>query len=135
MGPAAMSFHGKKYLICGGAGFIGSAFTRRLVQLGANVTVLDPCIPKTGGHERHLLDSLKDIEWIRESVISFPRLNNLTARQDGVIDAMGFTSHFEGMKEPGFDLECNYVSHLRGNNICVFIDKALWKDRLCLSCI
>jgi UDP-glucose 4-epimerase len=39
--PLARSFGARRILVTGGAGFVGSAVTRRLVDAGARVTVLD----------------------------------------------------------------------------------------------
>jgi nucleoside-diphosphate-sugar epimerase len=36
-----LKWHNKEVLVTGGAGFIGSALTKRLVEIGANVTVFD----------------------------------------------------------------------------------------------
>ena len=42
-------FNEKQILITGGLGFIGSNLARRLVGLGANVTLVDSLIPEYGG--------------------------------------------------------------------------------------
>jgi len=39
-----------RVLITGGLGFIGSTLARRLVDCGANVTVVDSLIPEYGGN-------------------------------------------------------------------------------------
>lgn len=43
-------FENKQVLITGGIGFIGSNLARRLVNLGAKVTLVDSLIPIYGGN-------------------------------------------------------------------------------------
>ncbi|HEX5415941.1 MAG TPA: NAD-dependent epimerase/dehydratase family protein, partial [Chloroflexota bacterium] len=43
------AFVGRAVLVTGGAGFIGSNLSRRLVDLGARVTVVDSLLPDYGG--------------------------------------------------------------------------------------
>ena len=43
-------FNRKKVLITGGLGFIGSNLSRRLVDLGATITIVDSLIPEYGGN-------------------------------------------------------------------------------------
>ena len=50
----ASAFVKKKALITGGSGFIGSNLARRLVALGARVTVVDNFNPNLGGNPYNL---------------------------------------------------------------------------------
>jgi len=43
-------FSGVQALITGGVGFIGSNLARRLLSLGARVTIVDSLIPQYGGN-------------------------------------------------------------------------------------
>ncbi len=43
-------FQGASVLITGGLGFIGSNLARRLIDLGASVTLVDSLIPEYGGN-------------------------------------------------------------------------------------
>ncbi len=45
-----MSFNQMKCLITGGLGFIGSNLAIKLVELGADVTIVDSMIPEYGGN-------------------------------------------------------------------------------------
>jgi UDP-glucose 4-epimerase len=42
-------FSGSNVLVTGGLGFIGSSLARRLVNLDANVALIDSLIPEYGG--------------------------------------------------------------------------------------
>ena len=44
------TFLNKNTLITGGLGFIGSNLARKLVSLGAHVTLVDSLIPEYGGN-------------------------------------------------------------------------------------
>ena len=48
--PYTDSFRGSRALITGGLGFIGTNLARRLVALGAKVTLIDSLIPEYGGN-------------------------------------------------------------------------------------
>ena len=54
LGEAARVLRSKRVLIAGGAGFIGSALCRSLVEMNADVTVLDAMIPEFGGNSFNL---------------------------------------------------------------------------------
>ena len=50
MAPRKEVFRGKKVLVTGGLGFIGSNLAARLVKLGADVLLVDSLIPEYGGN-------------------------------------------------------------------------------------
>ena len=43
-------YRGRRVLVTGGLGFIGSNLARRLVDLGADVLIVDSLIPDYGGN-------------------------------------------------------------------------------------
>ena len=49
MTDPATNFTGKRVLITGGLGFIGSNLARRLVGAGAELTLVDSLVPQYGG--------------------------------------------------------------------------------------
>ena len=53
-------FSAAKVFITGGLGFIGSNLARRLVQLGAEVTLIDSLIPEYRGSQFNIHD-IRDV--------------------------------------------------------------------------
>jgi UDP-glucose 4-epimerase len=106
------SFAGRRALVTGGLGFIGSNLARRLVKLGADVTLVDSLIPEYGG-------SLFNIAGIEEKVrvnISDVRdqhsFRQLVRNQDFLFNLAGQTSHLDSMENPFTDLEINCTAQL-----------------------
>lgn len=107
-----MDFTAKKVLITGGLGFIGSNLAKCLVELGANVTLVDSLIPEYGGN-------LWNIEPIKGKVrvnISDVRdeyaMKYLIQGQDYLFNLAGQTSHVDSMNNPYPDLEINAKAQL-----------------------
>ena len=50
-------FAGRRVLITGGLGFIGSNLARELIRLGAKVSIVDSLVPEYGGNRRNLAAS------------------------------------------------------------------------------
>ena len=107
-----MSFRDTKILITGGLGFIGSNLAMRLVELGADVTLVDSLIPEYGGN-------LWNIEPIKDKVrvnISDVRdeyaMKYLVQGQDYLFNLAGQTSHVDSMNNPFPDLEINARAQL-----------------------
>lgn len=106
------SFFGKRVLVTGGLGFIGSNLASRLVGLGAEVILVDSLIPEYGGN-------LFNIEGIRDRVrvnISDVRdehsMKYLLQGQDYLFNLAGQTSHMDSMQDPYTDLEINCRAQL-----------------------
>ena len=105
-------FEGKKVLVTGGLGFIGSNLATRLVGFGAEVLLVDSLIPEYGGH-------LFNIQPVRERVrvnISDVRdehsMRYLVQGEDFLFNLAGQTSHLDSMTDPYTDLEINARAQL-----------------------
>ena len=105
-------------MITGGLGFIGSNLARRLVDLGAQVTVVDSLVPEYGGN-------LYNIEGFRDRLrinISDVRdrysMQYLVEGQDYLFNLAGQTSHMDSMEDPETDLEINCRAQLSILEIC-----------------
>ena len=106
------SFAGKRVLITGGLGFIGSNLARELVELGADVVLVDSLVPEYGG----ILYNVAGIEDRVTINISDVRdehsLRVLVRDQDYLFNLAGQTSHLDSMLDPYTDLEINCRSQL-----------------------
>jgi len=111
-------FVGKKVLITGGLGFIGSNLARRLIGLGAEITLVDSLIPEYGGNMFNisgLKDKLKvNISDVRDE----HSMQALVNGQDYLFNLAGQTSHMDSMQDPYTDLEINCRSQLSILEIC-----------------
>lgn len=111
-------YNGKKVLITGGLGFLGSTLAIRLAGFGAEITVIDSLIPEYGGN-------LFNVEPIKDQIrinISDVRdrssINFLVKGQDYLFNLAGTLSHIDSMCDPFTDLEINCVSQLRILEAC-----------------
>lgn len=105
-------FHDKQVLITGGCGFIGSMLARRLLQLGARVTLVDSLIPLYGGNLANIAD-IRDRVWLNISDVRDPHaMSQLIRGQDYLFNLAGQTSHVDSMTDPFTDLDINATAQL-----------------------
>jgi nucleoside-diphosphate-sugar epimerase len=111
-------FANKKIIISGGLGFIGSNLAIRLVEYGADVTLIDNLFPDYGGNLRNI-EPIKDrikihIADVRDETC----IQNLVQEQDYFFNLAGQTSHLDSMKNPFTDLEINSKAQLSILEVC-----------------
>ncbi|MCW5550088.1 MAG: NAD-dependent epimerase/dehydratase family protein [Opitutaceae bacterium] len=99
-------------LITGGLGFIGSNLARRLVALGARVTILDSLIPEYGGNRRNLAGIEGKVAVHLSDVRDRHSLPAFVRGQDFLFNLAGQTSHMDSMTDPETDLEINCRAQL-----------------------
>ena len=100
-------FQDRRVLVTGGAGFIGSNLVRRLVDLGARVTVVDSLLPDYGGNLFNL-EGIRDRVWL--SVTDMRDRNGLAylvKGQEIIFNLAGQVSHQDSMQDPLTDLDIN----------------------------
>ncbi len=109
--PALMNlrraFAGRRVLVTGGLGFIGSNLVRALVDLGARVAVVDSLVAEYGGNRRNLAGVARRVKIHIADVRDWPRLPQLVAGQDFLFNLAGQTSHMDSMTDPLTDLDIN----------------------------
>jgi UDP-glucose 4-epimerase len=106
------NFEGAKVLITGGLGFIGSNLARRLLKLGAKVTLVDNLIPEYGGNPFNVKDIANKIKIHVSDIRDEHRMKHLIKGQDYLFNLAGQTSHLDSMKDPFTDLEINSRAQL-----------------------
>jgi UDP-glucose 4-epimerase len=99
-------------LITGGLGFIGSALARRLLGLGARVTLVDSLIPQYGGNRRNIADIADRVTVNVSDVRDRHSMPQLVRGQRFLFNMAGQTSHQDSMTDPYTDLEINCVAQL-----------------------
>lgn len=105
-------FRGKRVLITGGLGFIGSNLARRLVELGAHVVLVDSLIPQYGGNRFNLGDLEGRVTVNIADVRDEYSMNCLVQDQDYLFNLAGQTSHLDSMQDPYTDLDINCRAQL-----------------------
>jgi UDP-glucose 4-epimerase len=107
-----MNFEHRQVLITGGLGFIGSNLARRLVNLGANVTLIDSLIPEYGGNLFNI-DDIQDQVQVNICDVRDPfAMAHLVKGQDYLFNLAGQTSHLDSMLNPQTDLDINAAAQL-----------------------
>ncbi len=105
-------------LVTGGLGFIGSNLAHRLLELGANVTLVDCLMPQYGGNWSNI-DGIRDrvtvsVTDVRDS----DELEPLVSGQQFIFNLAGQSSHMDSMRDPFTDLEINCRAQLALLEIC-----------------
>lgn len=108
----AGSFDGARVLITGGLGFVGSNLAARLVDLGAEVTLVDSLIPEYGGNLHNIRGLEHRVRVNIADVRDEHSMNYLVQGQDYLFNLAGQTSHMDSMRDPYTDLEINCRSQL-----------------------
>ena len=108
----AKAFKGKRVLITGGLGFIGSNLARALVGHGAKVTILDSLIPEYGGNRRNVRGIERKVDINISDVRDRHSLPAFLRGQHFLFNLAGQTSHMDSMTDPETDLEINCRAQL-----------------------
>jgi len=111
-------YRGRRVLVTGGLGFIGSNLARQLVDLGAEVVVVDAMIPDYGGNlfnidgfEQRLHVNIGDVR--NESAMDV-----LVRDREVIFNLAGQVSHIDSMRDPFTDLDINCRAQLSMLEAC-----------------
>jgi UDP-glucose 4-epimerase len=111
-GALGSGLTGKRVLITGGLGFIGSNLARELAAAGARVTVVDSLIPEYGGNLHNLEGAPPGITVNIADVRDRHSMRYLVRDRDVLFNLAGQTSHLDSMRDPFTDLDINVTAQL-----------------------
>ncbi len=105
-------YRGRRVLVTGGLGFIGSNLSRALADLGAQVTAVDSLLPDYGGNLFNLA-GYEDKVRINIADVRGHGMQYLVKDQEVLFNLAGQVSHIDSMSDPVTDLEINGTSQLK----------------------
>ncbi len=100
-------YNGKRALITGGLGFLGSNLAQELVLRGARVTLLDNLLPVHGGNPFNVANIKKEARWVKGDIRDAALVKKLVKGQDFLFNIAAQTSHTDSMKTPFLDIDIN----------------------------
>jgi len=86
-----------KYVVTGGAGFIGSHITKKLVECGDVVTVIDNM---NTGKKKNLESVIDKINFVKGDILDIDLLEDMTKDTDGVFHQAALASVQDSFDEP-----------------------------------
>ena len=110
--PYRAFYAGRRVLVTGGLGFIGSNLSRELVTLGARVTIVDALIPDYGGNRFNIEGLEERVRLDVSDVRDGDAVRGLVRGQDVIFNLAGQVSHIDSMRDPHTDLEINCRAQL-----------------------
>ncbi|MBI4496768.1 MAG: NAD-dependent epimerase/dehydratase family protein, partial [Chloroflexi bacterium] len=105
-------FRNRKVVITGGLGFVGSNLAHRLVDLGAEVLLVDSLIPDYGGNLFNIHDIRDQVRVNIADVRDEYSMDYLVRGQDLIFNLAGQVSHIDSLRDPFTDMEINCRSQL-----------------------
>ena len=105
-------YRGRRVLITGGLGFIGSNLARQLVELSADVLLVDSLIPDYGGNLFNIDGIAGRVRVNVADIRQQTTMDYLVKDREVIFNLAGQVSHIDSMRDPQTDLEINCRSQL-----------------------
>jgi UDP-glucose 4-epimerase len=105
-------YAGKRVLVTGGLGFIGSNLVMQLVELGARVIIVDSCVRECGGDIRNVQPGVDEVRIVGADIGDEKAVAPLLKDTDIVFNLAGHVGHTHSMRAPERDLDLNTRSQL-----------------------
>ncbi len=111
-------YSGRRVLVTGGLGFLGSNLALALWRAGAAVTVVDSMVGGCGANERNLAEAGGAVVLRKDDIGDQAAMARVLPGQDVVFNLAGEISHTRSMSWPERDLDLNARAHLRFLECC-----------------
>ena len=105
-------YRGRRVLVTGGLGFLGSNLALRLVERGADVLLVDSMLPQYGASLANVAPVADRLRINYSDVRDRHSLAYLVRGQELIFSLAGQISHSESMRDPFTDLDINCTSQL-----------------------
>jgi UDP-glucose 4-epimerase len=114
MPPVALrdAFTGARVMITGGLGFIGSTLAARLVEVGADVLLVDNLLAEYGGNFFNIAPIREKVTIEIADIRDVRAMRELLKDCDYLFNLAGQTSHADSMTDPETDLAINCRAQL-----------------------
>jgi UDP-glucose 4-epimerase len=115
-------FTGRRCVVTGGLGFIGSNLALALARGGAHVTVIDSSVARHGANPANLMPDGRGVTEPDPRIVLVeadlaatdrPDVRQAAVGADVVFNLAGQVSHVDSMDDPLFDLDVNTTSQFR----------------------
>ena len=106
------SLSGKKILITGGLGFIGSNIAHQALKEGAEITLYDACIEPYGWNFANIKEIKNDVEFLKKDIRDETALKKAVKGKDIVFHMAAQVGREISMENPELDIETNCYGSL-----------------------
>ena len=105
-------YRGRRVMVTGGMGFIGSNLAHQLAALGAHVLIVDSMIPDYGGNAFNVSGLEDKVRINIADVRQRSTMNHLVQQVEVIFNLAGQVSHIDSMQDPDTDLDINCRAQL-----------------------
>ncbi len=100
-------YYGKRVLITGGLGFLGSNLAHALVERGSHVTLLDSLLPQFGGNPFNVATIKDRVAIVVDDIRNESILKTLIPEHQFIFHIAGQASHVDSLADPLLDMDIN----------------------------
>ncbi len=105
-------YRGRRVLVTGGLGFLGSNLAQALVELGAKPTLYDAMLPLYGGNRFNVSGIEDRVEVVVADIRDSGRLAESVSGKDVIFNIAAQTSHVDSMTDPRTDADMNCLGQI-----------------------